>query len=150
MKLNNKILGFIIIIFTLVIGRIYYYTYKLNNKKINQNVQEGFKGPKFKKKNKKNAKSKVNGLKYFGFKYDKEENFNNTEDRFQNALDEADRLDVNSLGVNSMKSILHGYNNNITNRLKEGKDENSMISIVNQGKVFIDEFSKLFSLNLFF
>jgi hypothetical protein len=136
---------FAVIIFSLVIVRI--YTYSLN---------EGFKGgPQFKKKDKNyNIDKFANPLGHFGFKYSKEENFNNTgngdsNDKLQNALDETDRLDVNSLSINNMKSILKKYNSNITEQLEDVKDDNNLINVMNQSKVFINEFKKLFDIGLF-
>jgi hypothetical protein len=150
-KLYNKFIKkylwlIAIIIFSIVILRI--LTYKVNE-------IEGFKGPQFKKKDKKYEIDKfANPLSNFGFKYSKEENFNNTgkgnsSDSTQNALDEADRLDVNSLSVNNMKSILHNYNKNITEQLEDNKDDNNLINVMNQGKVFVNEFKKLFDIGLF-
>jgi hypothetical protein len=137
------------IIFILVLLRIITYT-----------VPEGFKsgkGPQFKNSDK-SGKYKIdkfaNPLGHFGFKYSKEENFNNngagaSNDRTQNALDEADRLDVNSLSVNNMKSILHSYNKNITEQLEDVADDNNLINVINQSKVFVNEFKKLFDIGLF-
>ena len=136
------------VIFGLVLLRMYMYS-----------VNEGFKtiGPKFKEDDK-NRKYKIdkfaNPLGHFGFKYSKEENFNNTGsgdsgDKMQNALDEADRLDVNSLSVNNMKQVIGQYNKNITEQLENVKDENNLINVMNQGKVFVNEFKKLFDIGLF-
>jgi hypothetical protein len=133
------------IIFSLVILRIITYT-----------IPEGFKsGPQFKNSDK-TGKYKIdkfaNPLGNFGFKYSKEENFNNTgasNDKTQNALDEADRLDVNSLSINNMKGILHQYNRNITEQLEDVTDDNNLINVMNQGKVFVNEFKKLFDIGLF-
>lgn len=146
LKKNNNInwIGIIaIVIFSLVIISIVFY--KLGNK-------EGFSSaPKFKKSknNKKKKKEKnKNPLSHFGFKYDKSENFNDNNDPFANAMDEADRLDVNSLSVSNMKSVLHNYNNNITKKLKKATDDNTIVSVVNQGRVMLEEFKNLFDLNL--
>jgi hypothetical protein len=156
------------LIFGLVLLRIYTYSVNINNSvntnvnntnNTNNTVNEGFKnaGPKFKKTDE-DKKYKIdkfaNPLGHFGFKYSKEENFNNTgsggsDDRLQNALDETDRLDVNSLSVNNMKGVLHQYNKNITEQLENVKDDNNLINVMNQGKVFANEFKKLFDVGLF-
>jgi hypothetical protein len=143
------------IIFSLYILKL--LTYNINTNEGFSNINDKVKAPKFKGE-KNNDSIKIdkfaNPLAHFGFKYSKEENFNNTgagasNDRAQNALDEADRLDINALSVNNMKGILHQYNKNITEQLEDVKDENNMINVMNQGKIFINEFRKLFDVGLF-
>lgn len=131
-------------------------TYNVNTNEGFSNINDKVKAPKFKGTGDMSIKIDkfANPLGHFGFKYSKEENFNNTgagasNDRAQNALDEADRLDVNALSVNNMKGILHQYNKNITEQLEDVKDENNMINVMNQGKVFVNEFRKLFDVGLF-
>lgn len=146
-KLNNNwVISIVIIIFLLLILKNYFH--KLIN------TEFFVSGPKFKKssKNKKsNKKSKSNNpLSHFGFKYDKSENFNDSNDSFSNALDEAERLDVDSLNMSNMKDILSHYNKNITKKLKKAEDDNTIVSVVNQGKVMYEEFKNLFDLGLFF
>lgn len=145
-KLNNNwVISIVIIIFSLVIISIVFY--KLGNK-------ESFvSGPKFKKSKKTNKNKTANNknpLSHFGFKYDKSENFNDSDDSFSNALDEAERLDVDSLNMSNMKDILSQYNKNITKKLKKAEDDNTIVSVVNQGKVMFEEFKNLFDLGLFF
>jgi len=143
------------IIFGLYILKL--LTYNVNTNEGFSNIYDKVKAPKFKGE-KDNESIKIdkfaNPLGHFGFKYSKEENFNNTgagasNDRAQNALDEADRLDINALSVNNMKGILHQYNKNISEQLEDVKDENNMINVMNQGKVFVNEFRKLFDVGLF-
>ena len=151
---SKYVLIIIAIIFGLYILRL--VTYNVNTSEGFSNINNKVKAPKFKSQD--NDKVKIdkfsNPLGHFGFKYSKEENFNNTgagasNDRAQNALDEADRLDINALSVNNMKGILHQYNKNITEQLENVKDENNIINVMNQGKVFVNEFRKLFDVGLF-
>lgn len=129
---------YIILIFLIIIS---IYIYFLNI--------EGFKAPKFKDEIEEDFD---NPLLKFGYKYKKSEKFNsgNKDDKIQNALDEVDRLDVNSISFGNMKNILHQYNNNITKQLKKiEKYENSNLqTAISQTKLFYNEFKKLFDLDL--
>jgi len=125
-----------------------------NNKLVNNTDDdkgvsiEGFKGPEFKKKKK--MVSSDNPLGNFGFKYGRSEKFNNgNNDRFQNALDEAESIDVNSIGLNGIKNTIKRYNENFRDKLESVKDENSsLVSTIEQGKVFVNEFKNLFDFGL--
>lgn len=141
MKLNLKSINKIYIISFLVICIIIivYIILKMDS-------YEGFKAPQFKDQ----QNNKLNNpLKNFGFKYDKNERFNNgTNSKLQNALDEVDRLDVNSINFGNAKSVLHEYNNNITKKLKKYEKFEGMDKLINQSKIFYDEFINLFDLEL--
>lgn len=147
MKINKYLIYLYFLIILICI--LFFIVHK---KKIKNNlINEGFIVPKFKKKEKENES--INPLGKFGFKYDKEnkEKFNNSKnsDKTHDALDEADRLDVNSISMNGMKHIIKTYNNNISNKLKKAENDDNLTNVMSQGKVFIDEFKNFFDVGLF-
>ena len=151
------IIAAILILLLTVIRMVTYQPIRTKNVNGNE-VIEGFKnGPKFKKIEKMTNvnDNNTNPLEYFGFKYasnKKTEKFNNSnaeDERFQNALDEADRIDVNSIGIRGVKETIKRYNNMFSDKLQKAKDENnSLVSTIEQGKVFVNEFKSLFDIGL--
>lgn len=112
------------------------------------NVSEGFKsGPKFKNESD-DEEDEDNPLKYFGFKHKKSENFNGDSSKFQNALDEASRIDTKSISLGNMKSILYKYNSLISKKLKKAEKKTKIKTLTSQLGVFYDEFRNLFDIDL--
>lgn len=73
-------------------------------------------------------------------------------DRFQNILDEVDKIDTNSFSFTSMNDALRAYNDNINNRMKYAKKHSSsnFEGTMAQGSILIDELKKLFSYDSYF
>lgn len=73
-------------------------------------------------------------------------------DRFQNILDEVDKIDTNSFSFTSMNDALRAYNDNINNRMKYAKKQSTsnFDGTMAQGSILIDELKKLFSYDSYF
>jgi hypothetical protein len=121
----------------------------------------------FKSELPKNKNDKLTKLITSSKKKKKKENFNDTlsllkdidddanpgkYDRFQNILDEVDKIDTNSFSFTSMNEALRSYNDNINNRMNyvKKKSRSNFDGTLAQGSVLIDELKKLFSYDSYF
>lgn len=73
-------------------------------------------------------------------------------DRFQNILDEVDKIDEKAFSFTSMNEALRSYNDNINNRMKYAKKKSlsNFEGTISQGSILIDELKKLFSYDSYF
>ena len=73
-------------------------------------------------------------------------------DRFQNVLDEVDKIDENAFSFTSMNDAIRAYNDNINNRMKYAKNKSlsNFEGTIAQGGVLIDELKKLFNYDSYF
>lgn len=73
-------------------------------------------------------------------------------DRFQNILDEVDKIDEKAFSFTSMNEALRSYNDNINNRMKYAKKKSlsNFEGTMAQGSILVDELKKLFSYDSYF